>query len=162
MTSFLAIKFLVAFLRVYGVFAYKIVTIQISGSNGIWDAPSFIQTTTPCSLFVIKHYIKTGPEWHFGGSLLLTWECTHVLAAYICQHMPAYACSCWHMFTQVSIFWLNVSNWNFLGLQIWPYTCKSVLKLKTCTFWLAFTCQIHVLKFILQQPSKLYTNKIWY
>ena len=45
----------------------------------VYDMSHLSEYPTPCSLFVIKHYIKTSPELHFGGSLLLTWECTVTL-----------------------------------------------------------------------------------
>ena len=46
----------------------------------VWHAPSFFQTTTPCSPFVIKHKISTKLKLAVNGILveviLLTWECT--------------------------------------------------------------------------------------
>ena len=60
------------------MFVFTVFVYAHYHSNAIWHAPSFFQTTISCSLFVIKHNIKTSPEWHFSGSLLLTWERTHI------------------------------------------------------------------------------------
>ena len=123
-----------------------------SGSNGIWHAPSFFQTATLCSIFVIKHYTKTGRGWHFGWSILLTWECTHVLVhASICQNIPAHAVIRWCKPTHSGEI---VSNRNILGLQ----ECSQTENLHSLTtLYLSNTC-----KFILPESSKLYANKIWY
>ena len=41
----------------------------------VYDMPHLSFKRPPYVVSVIKHNIKSRPEWYFSGSLLLTWEC---------------------------------------------------------------------------------------